>query len=118
MRTRFLFGLLLTAHGSLAAQVADSQRNDANRLIAAATRDSAAWNRLARLSDTFGNRFSGSESLERAIDWVLAEMKKDGLENVRGEDVMVPHWVRGAESAELVSPRKQRLPMLGLGGSV
>ena len=28
--------------------------------------------------------FSGSESLERAIDWVLAEMKKDGLENVRG----------------------------------
>jgi carboxypeptidase Q len=80
-------------------------------LIAAATRDSAAWNRLARLSDTFGNRFSGSESLERAIDWVLAEMKKDGLENVRGEDVMVPRWVRGAESAELVSPRKQRLPV-------
>ena len=118
MRTRFLFGLLLTAHGSLAAQVADSQRNDANRLIAAATRDSAAWNRLARLSDTFGNRFSGTESLERAIDWVLAEMKKDGLENVRGEDVMVPRWVRGAESAELMSPRKQRLPMLGLGGSV
>lgn len=125
MRTRLLFGLLLTAHGlpltarcSLQAQGVESYRDAATRLIAAATRDSAAWNRLARLSDTFGARFSGSENLERAIDWVLAEMQKDGLDNVRGEDVMVPRWVRGQESAELVSPRRQRLPMLGLGGSI
>ena len=31
-------------------------------------------------------------------------MKKDGLENVRLEPVKVPHWVRGAEEARLVSP--------------
>ena len=71
--------------------------------------DSAAYERLALLVDTFGHRFSGSASLEAAIDWILAEMKRDGLENVRGEPVMVPHWVRGAESAELVSPRRQPL---------
>ena len=118
MRTLALLCSLLTAYSSLAAQVSDTHRADASKLIAAATRDSAAWNRLARLSDTFGPRFSGTESLERAIDWVLAEMRKDGLENVRGEDVMVPRWVRGQESAELVSPRRQELPMLGLGGSV
>jgi carboxypeptidase Q len=114
-----LFLLLFAAYCSrLTAQVSDSHRADAAKLIAAATRDSAAWNRLAKLSDTFGPRFSGTENLERAIDWVLAEMKKDGLENVRGEEVMVPRWVRGTESAELVSPRRQKLPMLGLGGSV
>ena len=45
-------------------------------------------------------------------------MTKDGLENVRREKVMVPHWVRGAESLELVAPRRQMLPMLGLGGSI
>ncbi|HKP28446.1 MAG TPA: M28 family metallopeptidase [Gemmatimonadales bacterium] len=114
--------LLLTAYGSrltaLHAQVSDSHRANAARLIAAATRDSAAWNRIAKLSDTFGPRFSGTPNLERAIEWVLAEMQKDGLENVRGEAAMVPRWVRGAESAELVSPRPQRLPMLGLGGTV
>jgi carboxypeptidase Q len=90
----------------------------ANRIIAAALKDSAAYTRLSQLADGFGNRLSGSQSLEKAIDWIIAEMKKDGLQNVRGEPVMVPHWVRGDESAELVSPRAVRLPMLGLGGSI
>jgi carboxypeptidase Q len=90
----------------------------ADRIIAAATADSTAWNRLAELSDRFGHRLSGSESLERAIDWILAEMAKDGLPEVRAESVMVPHWVRGRESAELVAPVRRPLPMLGLGGSI
>jgi carboxypeptidase Q len=90
----------------------------ADRLIDAATADSEAWNRLAELTDTFGHRLSGSESLERAIDWVLSQMRRDGLENVHGERAMVPHWVRGRESLELIQPRRAPLPMLGLGGSI
>ena len=101
-----------------ARPIADAYRADADRLIAAALADSAAWNRIAELTDTFGHRLSGSAALERAIDWMLAGMRKDGLDNVRGEPVMVPHWVRGEESATLVAPRPQRLAMLGLGGSV
>jgi len=89
----------------------------AERIIAAALADSAAYDRLSYLTDRFGHRFSGSESLERALDWMLEEMRADGLENVRGEPVMVPRWVRGAESARMVEPRPQALPMLGLGGS-
>jgi carboxypeptidase Q len=61
---------------------------------------------------------SGSEALERTIDWTLERMRADGLENVRGEPVMVPHWVRGEESAELVTPRRKPMALLGLGGSV
>jgi carboxypeptidase Q len=101
-----------------AQPVANQYRDAASRIIARATKDSAAWNRLAVLTETFGNRFSGSESLERAIDWVLAEMRKDALDGVRGEPVMVPRWVRGTESVELISPRRATLPMLGLGGSI
>lgn len=100
------------------AQDVASYRAAADKIIADATKDSAAWNRLAELSETFGNRFSGSANLEKAIDWIIARMKEDGLDNVRGERAMVPHWVRGAEFAELMSPRRAPLPMLGLGGSI
>ena len=100
------------------AQSITPYRATADRLIDAAMRDSAAWNRIAELTDTFGHRMSGSVALERAIDWTLRRMSADGLENVRGEPVMVRHWVRGAESAELITPRRKPLAMLGLGGSV
>jgi carboxypeptidase Q len=112
-----LAGVRAGAQASSTIDVAP-YRATANRLIAAATSDSTAYARVAALTDRFGNRFSGSASLENAIDWIVAEMKRDGLENVRKEPVMVPHWVRGTESAELVKPRAMALPMLGLGGSV
>ena len=90
----------------------------AERIIAGATADSAAWNKLAELTDRFGNRLSGSDALERAIDWIVARMKTEGLANAHTEPVMVPHWVRGHEKAELLQPRYLNMPMLGLGGSV
>jgi carboxypeptidase Q len=100
------------------SSVEATYRAVADSLIRAATGDSAAYTRLGNLVDGFGHRLSGSASLEAAIDWVLAQMKSDGLEHVRGERVMVPHWVRGEESVELVKPRRARLSMLGLGGSI
>jgi carboxypeptidase Q len=90
----------------------------ADKLIRAATGTDFAYKRLAELCDTFGPRFSGTTNLEAAIDWALAQMKADGLENVHGEDVMVPHWVRGEESIEMLQPTRQKLPMLGVGDSV
>ena len=80
--------------------------------------DDFAWQRLAELTDTYGNRISGSENLTRAIRWAEATMTKDGLANVRAEKVMVPRWVRGQESAVIVDPPEHPMAMLGLGGSV
>lgn len=90
----------------------------AQKLITESQRTDAAWQRLAELTDTFGPRLSGSDALERAIDWAVATMKKDGLENVRKEPVMIPKWVRGRESLDLIEPVRQPLPLLGLGNSV
>lgn len=97
---------------------AEEYRERAGRIIGAALTSDAAYKRLAWLTDRIGNRLSGSESLTRAIEWAVAEMKRDGLDNVRAEKVMVPHWVRGEESLELLEPVARRLPMLGLGNSV
>ena len=93
-------------------------REPAARLIGEAVSDTFSWRRLAVLTDTIGNRLSGTPQLERAIQWASDEMKRDGLENVHTEKVMVPRWVRGHESAEIVEPVRHPIVMLGLGGSV
>ena len=111
------FTLLTPACASGQAPSA-AQRAAADRLIDAALADSAAHRRLSTLADRFGHRMSGSESLERSLDWIMEEMRRDGLENVHAEPVMVTNWVRGAESLELVSPRRTPMRMLGLGRSV
>ena len=115
--TTALLPVALVAQGQ--PDVAVAYKATSERIISAATADkSAAWNTLARFTDYSGNRLSGSPALERGIDWLVAEMKKDGLANVHTEPAMVPHWVRGKESATLVQPRVANLPMLGLGGSI
>ena len=96
----------------------DAYRVAAGRIIGAALTSDRAYSRLAHLTDHIGNRISGSKSLERAIEWAVAEMKRDGLDNVRAEKVMVPHWVRGEESLDMLTPVSRKLQMLGLGNSV
>jgi carboxypeptidase Q len=95
----------------------DPYRQSASRIIATATATDDAWQRLALLTDTFGPRLSGSAALEAALRWAAEEMKKD-FDEVRLDPVMVPHWVRGAESLEMVAPQGGMLAMLGLGNSV
>jgi carboxypeptidase Q len=118
-----LGAVALTASWSAAGPPAgetwlDPYREPASRIIGGALASTLAWDRLAELTDNFGPRLSGSIQLENAIVWAIDRMKQDGLENVHAEKVMVPHWVRGAESAEVIRPVSQPLAMLGLGGSV
>ena len=96
----------------------DRYRAAAARIIGAALTSDRAYARLAYLTDHIGHRLSGSQNLERAIQWAVTEMKRDGLDNVRTEKVMVPHWVRGEESLEMLAPVPRKLQMLGLGNSV
>jgi len=110
--------LIVSAANAHAQSITSQYSQATQRIAAAALADSAAWNRIAELTEKFGNRISGSQSLEQAIDWIIEKMKVDGLDNVRGEPVMVPRWIRGEESATMVAPRTQNLPMLGLGGSI
>jgi carboxypeptidase Q len=118
--TAVLVVTILTLIPSAQAQTSwlDPFRANAGKLAAAAGADQFGWDRLAELTDTYGQRLSGSENLNRAIAWAVETMKKDGLENVHTERVMIPKWVRGAESLEITNPPHHVIPMLGLGGSV
>jgi carboxypeptidase Q len=110
--------LALSGADAQPASWVDTYRADANRLIQESNSNQFGWNRLAELTDTFGNRLAGSENLNRAIAWAVETMKKDGFDNVHTEKATVPRWVRGAESAVIVEPPEHPLTILGLGGSV
>ncbi len=99
------------------ASIADTYRERAAKIVTAARSDRGAYRKLAQLTDHIGHRLSGSPELDRAIAWAMQAMKDDGLE-AHTEKIMVPHWVRGAEDGELVTPITRPLHLLGLGGTV
>ena len=74
---------------------------DLKRLRDAALNSDYAWRQTAYLSNNIGPRLSGSIQARRAEEYVAAELRALGLD-VRLEKVMVPHWVRGEETAALV----------------
>jgi Zn-dependent M28 family amino/carboxypeptidase len=89
---------------------------------AAALSDDYAYRQLAHLTENIGPRPSGSVQARAAVDYVAEELRRLGLE-VRLQPVLVPHWVRGAESATLVeypgmaSGTTQKIVLTALGGS-
>jgi carboxypeptidase Q len=99
-------GPLEVAYAEVAAQIADAARADRG-----------AYEKLAYLTDHIGNRLAGSVGLEEAIVWAQKALAADGHENVHAERVLVSHWVRGEEAAEIVSPIRRPLVLLGLGMS-
>jgi carboxypeptidase Q len=111
------------AHPAASANVvslspfSQTYERDARKIIDAARGKPAAYEKLRQLTDGIGHRLSGSPALDRAIDWAEKTLAADGHENVRKEKVMVPHWERGAESAEILGPTRRPLTILGLGGS-
>ena len=80
--------------------------------------DTQVYDRLVELCDHHPARLAGTASLEGATHRVEGWLNADHQENVRLEPAMVPVWVRGQESLELLSPQSRPIEMLGLGGSV
>jgi carboxypeptidase Q len=74
---------------------------DLAQLRDAALADDYAYRQVAHLSDNIGPRPEGSPQAQAAVEYVAEELRKLGLV-VHQEEVMVPRWVRGQESAELV----------------
>src|SRR3954467_5272641 len=98
--------------------VAAQYRPVATRIIEAAMADEGAWKKLSYLCDRIGARPSGSPALEQGAVWARTALTADGHENVKTEEVKVPHWERGPEEATLLAPVVRRLDLIGIGGTV
>src|SRR5689334_20483357 len=97
--------------------------SELKQLQTAALESDYAYRQVAHLANNIGQRLSGSAQAAKAVEYVAAELKKIGCE-VHLEKVMVPHWVRGEETAELVqfpgqAPNTtQKIVLCALGPSV
>lgn len=84
----------------------------------AALPNSKAWEILESLTQEVGPRLAGSPGDQAAVAWAMLKMQELGFENVRTQDVTVPHWERGQLSVQITSPHPQHLVATALGGSV
>ena len=79
--------------------------------------DHYAWDIVEGLTTEVGQRLAGTEAEARARDWAVRRLTAMGFANVHVEPFTMPVWVRGAETAEIVSPFPQKLVLTALGNS-
>jgi carboxypeptidase Q len=93
------------------------------RLQQAALTSDYGYRQVAHLANNIGPRLSGSAQAAKAVEYVASELKALGCE-VQLEKVMVPHWVRGEETAALIqfagqaNNTTQKIVLCALGESV
>ncbi len=98
-------------------------RADLKQLREAALASDYPFKQVAHLANNIGPRLTGSVQAAKAVEYVADEMKALGC-SVQLEKVMVPHWVRGVETAELTqfpgqaADTTQKIVLCALGGSV
>jgi carboxypeptidase Q len=80
-----------------------------------------SYQNLDYLCNKIGGRVSGSAQAQQAVDWGKKVMDEMGLDRVFLQEVMVPHWVRGAkEQGKIISKSMgtKEVPLCALGGSI
>src|SRR5256884_1778655 len=93
------------------------------QLQQAALKSDYAYKQVAHLANNIGQRLSGSAQAAKAVEYVAGELRAVGCE-VQLERVIVPHWVRGEETAALTQfpgqaeNTTQKIVLCALGPSV
>ncbi len=79
-----------------------------------------SYQNLEYLCKKIGSRLSGSAGAAKAVDYTKKLMTDYGFDKVYLQDVMVPHWVRGAKEEAYFLDGKIKTPVAvaALGGSV
>ena len=114
------------AVGMAAAPVATPPSNswsEAELAAAATLRDKAtsgtmAFGHVSSLVTEVGPRLAGSAGDAAAVRWAMNKLATLGFSNVRSQDVLVPHWVRGTAEVQIVAPFPQTLTAAAIGGSI
>lgn len=121
MKKHILVGLLLVLGST---QLLRAQTNTDSlmirRIYDEALSNGKSYEWLRYLTKQIGPRLSGSAGAAKAVTWTKQVMEQEGFDRVFLQDVMVPHWVRGAKEEAYIQSGKQKInvPIAALGGSV
>jgi carboxypeptidase Q len=113
---RLAFAAIFTLVSGFAQ--AESLSDVASKLKTRALVDDTAYAFVRDLTTEIGPRLVGSPADRKAVDWAVARLGAMGFKNVRLQAFEADGWLRGVETAELLSPSSQKLVVTSLGGSV
>lgn len=110
--------LFLFHFGILSAQTTEESK--LREIHTQALTNSKCYSRLDYLCNSIGQRLSGSDNAEKAVQYTKAEMEKMGFDKVYLQEVMVPKWVRGKKESAYILNGKNKIsvPICALGGSI
>src|ERR1700743_167284 len=69
------------------------------------------YGNLHYLCKNIGPRLSGSANAQKAVEWGKKLMESYGFDHVFLQEVMVPHWVRGAKEVGMIIDGKNKIPV-------
>src|ERR1700743_2046447 len=69
------------------------------------------YGNLHYLCKNIGPRLSGSANAQKAVEWGKKLMESYGFDHVFLQEVMVPHWVRGAREVGMIIDGKNKIPV-------
>jgi carboxypeptidase Q len=119
---KFFLGLFFSAALSTGVQAQTYKADSANmkRISNYILSNYHGYNDLHDLCKNIGHRLTGSPQAAAAVKWGEDVLKKAGCDRVFLQEVMVPHWVRGHEKANLISKSGKKTPLLisSLGNAV
>jgi carboxypeptidase Q len=121
MKKRLLFiNTIILLTFSLSALSQDNDSTVIRKFFNEALGKGKSYDYLRELTTKIGPRLSGSEGAKKAVDWGKKLLESGGYDKVFLQDVMVPHWVRGAkEEAYILNGKtKTSVPLVALGGSI
>ncbi len=106
--------------GSLFAQQAPTDSTIIKQFFDMSLDKGQSYQWLRELTKNVGGRLAGSANAAKAVQWGKALLEQQGADKVFLQDVMVPHWERGAKEQAYILNGKQKIvvPLLALGGSI
>jgi len=108
----FLFGAAISSQAQDSVQI--------RKFYDEALVNGQCYENLRYLCKKIGQRLSGSAGAAKSVEWSKKLMEGYGFDKVYLQEVMVPHWVRGAkEQAYIIDGTKKiAVPIAALGMSV